>query len=163
MCWIWSVAYVECMFQVCPLGEVRDLDVMFQIKRLCLCFQQIETCSHLFFSCKFSYAVWYAIYPWLGYTEVFCNEGLHNFLQHGFHFGLGRKFCKVRHLIWHVLVWYLWLLILFMLLLMFNLIYSDWCKILCVYLVVDDVLQWLMLWIRAPFIMTNSVIIYTLF
>lgn len=71
------------------------------------CFIQRESCSHLFFSCQFSYAIWVAVYSWLGISTVSHIEGREHFIQHGF-FLRGKRYRKVRHIVWLAVVWSLW-------------------------------------------------------
>lgn len=47
-----------------------------------LCNEALESCSHLFFSCKAAYCIWYSCYDWLGYQCVLPSEAINHFKQH---------------------------------------------------------------------------------
>lgn len=47
-----------------------------------LCNDQVETTSHLFFECNFSYSVWMTCLKWVGLSSALPNDGRMHFLQH---------------------------------------------------------------------------------
>lgn len=68
------------------------------------CRSNLETCSHIFSSCLFSYRIWAEVYSRLGYLGVHHHVGFDHFAHHGY-FLRGKKFRKVRHITWCAVVY----------------------------------------------------------
>lgn len=73
-----------------------------------LCKSGLEDAEHLFISCIFSSSLWAKVYGWLGLNVVKASKLDEHFLQHGDLF-VGVKGKKMRLVIWHVVMWSIWL------------------------------------------------------
>lgn len=58
--------------------------VLHTVEEACcpLCLRQLETTSHLFFSCQVSWRIWMGCYNWLGLDTVLPEDGRQHFSQH---------------------------------------------------------------------------------
>ncbi|CAJ2637084.1 unnamed protein product [Trifolium pratense] len=70
------------------------------VSRSCtFCFNVIESCDHLFFSCPLAKRVWDGIHSWMGTNFISLETGWGHFLAFG-SFLKSSRHNKVRHLIW---------------------------------------------------------------
>lgn len=75
-----------------------------------LCFQQEETCQHLFYSCGSILLVWKEILEWMGASLGSESCGAQHFLEFSNLF-VGRKNKKVINLMWVATPWCSWRMI----------------------------------------------------
>lgn len=71
------------------------------------CTREIETASHLLFTCSVATQVWDLCYAWLGVSTVLPRDSRAHLLQ--FSFGWNRVQQRVAYSIWLSVVWSLWL------------------------------------------------------
>ncbi|XP_057444973.1 uncharacterized protein LOC130737234 [Lotus japonicus] len=72
------------------------------------CRDQVETSSHLFFSCKIVYGLWMNCYNWMGIQGVLPKEDMLHFLQHAIPWK-GKKVNGWWKTVWFATIWSIWL------------------------------------------------------